>query len=79
MAILVAHSFRGEVHHKEAEIRGQLLTYRFSQGDLTFTVGSLYAPNEGQEKFLHNELTEATATTEQRILIGGDSNLVFNN
>lgn len=79
IAILVSRSFQGRVLQKEAEIRGRLLTYQFMVGGMSFIVGSVYAPNEGQDKFFHDALTEATATTERRLLLGGDLNLVFDN
>lgn len=70
VAIMVSQRFQGEVLHKEAEIKGRLLTYRFSLGALTFTIGSVYAPNERQEQFLHKALTETTATMDRKILLG---------
>lgn len=77
VAILLARSFRGTLVQKEAEIQGRLLTCRLQTGGHTLVVGSIYAPNEWQERFLHDALTDATAITERALLLGGDLNLVF--
>lgn len=62
VAILISRNFRGRVIQKGAEIKGRLLTYHLNIEGHTLTVGTLYAPNEGQETFLHEALTEASAT-----------------
>lgn len=74
MAILVSpRSFRGRDLQKEAEIKGRLLTYQFALGGVTFVVGFVYAPNDGQVKFLLQALQEAAATADRHLLVGGTS------
>lgn len=79
VAILVPRSFGGRVDHKVADIKERLLSYQFTIGGHSLDIGSLYAPNEGQETFLHEALTEATATTARMLLLGVDLYLVFDN
>lgn len=77
VAILMSRHFRGTVGDKIAEIKGRFLAYTMRLGGTDYTIGSLYAPNTGQEGFLKNALSDMLLTQQRRILVGGDLNIVM--
>ncbi|KAJ1216233.1 hypothetical protein NDU88_003838 [Pleurodeles waltl] len=58
VAILVLHSFKRNVGDKIGEVRERLLAYRIHTGGTQMVVVSIYAPNEGKEKFILGAFAE---------------------
>lgn len=71
VAILLSRPFGGRVEQKVAELKGRLLAYQLTIAGQAMVIGSIYAPNDGQDAFLRSALLEVTANNTRSILLGG--------
>lgn len=76
VAVLFATHFPGRILGVQTEIPGRVLALRVAVGSYTYTLASLYGPNEGQEGFLRDAISLILEDSSENLIIGGDYNIV---
>ena len=66
------NKFKGKVETTVMEVEGQVLALGIAVGDHLFTLASIYAPNDFQQRFMRNGISQIMQTPgRDELVVGG--------